>query len=187
MGDAAGALGLAFGLAMGMLSAGKTGQGSVVDAAITDVVAMLGGLPFFLAAAGALGGDKPSTVHESPFYDVYRCQDGSYISICAMEPQFYELLLKKLELRDVNPVRQYKSAEWPALKARMEALFLSRPRRHWCELLEGSDVCFAPVLSSAEACNHPHNVARETFADVMRPAPAPRFSAFPVTQNADLH
>jgi alpha-methylacyl-CoA racemase len=178
-GDAAGALGLAIGITLGVLRAVKTGQGSVVDAAIVDVMAMLGGLPFFLAATGALGGDKPSMVHESPFYDTYRCQDGGYITICAMEPQFYALLLQKLKLHDVDRGRQYRSTDWPALKARMEALFLSQPRQHWCELLEGTDVCFAPVLSVEEARSHPHNVARGTFADATHPAPAPSFSPIP--------
>ena len=93
----------------------------------------------------------PSPFHDSPFYDVYACADGGFITLGALEPQFYALLLIKLGLTDVDPATQYDKSTWPALKARFVALFASRPRAHWCELLEGSDVCFAPVLSLDEA------------------------------------
>jgi alpha-methylacyl-CoA racemase len=179
VGDAGGALGLAFGLVSAVLHARATGKGSVVDAAITDVVAMLGGIAQLIMAGGQLGGGKPSPFHDSPFYDSYRCADGGWITLGALEPQFYALLLHKLDLHDVDPKRQYDTTAWPALKERFSALFLTQPRRHWCDLLEGSDVCFAPVLSVDEARHHPHNVARGTFAASGGASPAPRVTPLP--------
>src|SRR5574343_87032 len=137
LGDAAGALGLAFGLVAGVLAARASGQGRVVDAAITDVVAMLGGLVQWIHAGGQI-----ATAAPSPFHD---------------------LLLQRLGLHDVDPATQYDTATWPALKARFTALFASQPRAHWCALLEGSDACFAPVLGLHEAVDHPHHQARGTF------------------------
>ena len=106
--------------------------------------------------------------------------DGSFITLGALEPQFYALLLQKLDLHDVDPRSQYDSALWPALKLRFTALFKSRTRDAWCTLLEGSDVCFAPVLTIAEATVHPHNVARGVFTvtpdGAVRAAGAPRFA-----------
>ncbi|WP_395405206.1 CaiB/BaiF CoA transferase family protein [Pseudoduganella sp. UC29_106] len=173
LGDGAGALGLAFGMVSGILQARSTGKGCVVDAAITDVVSMLGGIAQWVVAGGGLGGPKPSPFHDSPFYDVYRCADGACITVGALEPQFYALLLEKLGLHDVDPRRQYDASTWPALKERFTALFASQDRSHWCALLEGTDVCFAPVLSLAEAAQHPHNIARHAS-----PALAPRFKSF---------
>ena len=179
IGDAGGALGLAFGIVCGVLQARSSGRGTVVDAAIVDIVAMLGGLAHWIAASGGLGGPQPSAFHDSPFYDVYECADGRCITIAALEPQFYALLLQKLELADVDPRAQYDNTQWPALKSRFAALFKSRPRDAWCALLEGTDVCFAPVLTMAEAAAHPHNAARAVFSvppqGAVRAAPAPRF------------
>ncbi|MFI4932229.1 MAG: CaiB/BaiF CoA transferase family protein [Burkholderiales bacterium] len=181
IGDAAGALGLAFGIACALLDARTSGHGRVVDGAIVDVVAMLGGIAQMVRASGQLDGPEPSPFHDSPFYDTYACADGRFITLGALEPQFYALLLDKLGLADVDPAAQYDKASWPSLKARFAALFASKPRAHWCELLEGSDVCFAPVLSLAEAARHPHNVARciyRTGADgAIEVAAAPRFQA----------
>ena len=179
LGDAGGALGLAFGIVCGVLRSRSTGHGTVVDAAITDTVAMLGGIAHWISASGGLGGPAPSAFHDSPFYDVYECADAKFITLGALEPQFYALLLQKLELHDVDARSQYDSALWPALKARFNALFKSRPRAAWCELLEGTDVCFAPVLTMAEAAEHPHNVARGVFTvtgdGAVQAAGAPRF------------
>ncbi len=181
VGDAAGALGLAFGIACALLEARNSGQGRVVDAAIVDVLAMLGTIAQWIRASGQIDGSEPSLFHDSPFYDVYACAEGGFITLGALEPQFYALLLGKLGLADVDPARQYDKAAWPALKARFIALFASRPRAHWCALLEGSDVCFAPVLSIAEAAGHPHNVARGTYSasvnGALQVAAAPRFQA----------
>ncbi len=166
-GDGVGALGLAYGIVCGVLQAKLSGQGTVIDAAITDLTAMVGGLAYWVHGSGRLGGAAPSAFHDSPFYDVYACAGGGFITLAALEPQFYALLLQKLELADVDPRAQYDSALWPALKARLTALFLTRTREHWNALFEGSDVCYAPVLSITEAAAHPHNRARGTLA----PAP----------------
>lgn len=181
VGDAGGALGLAFGVVCALLEARSSGVGRVVDAAIADVLAMLGSIAQWVRASGQIDGPEPSPFHDSPFYDVYACAEGGFITLGALEPQFYALLLDKLGLADVDPARQYDKAAWPALKARFAALFANRPRAHWCALLEGSDVCFAPVLSIAEAAGHPHNVARGTYSvganGTLQVAAAPRFHA----------
>lgn len=181
VGDAAGALGLAFGIVCGVLDARSSGIGRVVDAAILDVVAMLGTLAHWLHGNGALGGSRPSAFHDSPQYDTYACSDGGYITIGALEPQFYALLLKELGMDDVDPREQGDTAKWPTLKARFTTLFMTRTRAEWCQLLEGTDVCFAPVLSIDEAALHPHNVARGLFPRTAGGAidtqVAPRFTA----------
>ena len=180
VGDATGALGLAFGIVCALLDARTCGRGRVVDAAIVDVLAMLGTIAQWVRASGQLDGAAPSPFHDSPFYDVYRCADGGFISVGALEPAFYALLLHKLDFADVDPAAQYDSTQWPALKARFSALFASRPRAHWCALLEGSDACFAPVLSLAEAAAHPHHAARGVYrvaeGGAIDAAAAPRFT-----------
>lgn len=188
LGDAGGALGLALGIVSGVLQARQSGQGCVVDAAIVDMVAMLGGLAQWIAASGGLGGPAPSVFHDSPFYDVYRCADGGFVTLGAIEPQFYALLLKKLGLDDVDAAAQFDTAAWPALKERVRALFLTQPRQHWCELLEGTDACFAPVLTLDEAACHPHNTSRGLYAQTpsgeRRTSAAPRFT---ILQGAHTH
>ena len=161
LGDGGGALGLAFGVVAAVFAAGRTGKGCVIDCSIVDMAASLGAIALAARSAGML--DAPSPFHDSPFYDVYACADGKYVSVGALEPKFYAELLDKLELADVDPKAQYDRAAWPALKARLRALFLSEPSTHWRALLEGSDACFAPVLSLAEAAAHPHNAARGVF------------------------
>jgi len=116
------------------------------------------------------------------YYDTYTCADGRWISIASWEPQFYALLREKLGLDDPAFDAQQDEAAWPVLKERLATIFVERTRDEWCALLEGTDVCFSPVLSLAEAPAHSHNVARETFISVggvTQPAPAPRFSADP--------
>ena len=185
LGDGAGALGMAFGIACALVDARATGRGRVVDAAIVDIVAMLGTLVHWIRANGQIDGAQPSPFHDSPFYDVYVCADGGFISLGAIEPPFYALLLSKLGLADVNPADQYDTAAWPALKERIAALIRTQPQAHWCALLEGSDACFAPVLSLAEAVRHPHNAARgiyqTTSFGAIEAAPAPRFQALNAT------
>ncbi len=161
LGDGGGALGLAFGVVAAILGASRTGKGCVIDCSIVDVAASLGGIALAARAVGML--DAPSPFHNSPFYDVYACADGRYVTVGALEPQFYALMLDKLGLADVDPKAQYDRAAWPALKARLRALFLSQPSAHWRALLEGSDVCFAPVLSLDEAAAHPHMKARGVY------------------------
>ena len=178
LGDGGGALGLAFGVVAAVLAAGRSGKGCVIDCSIVDIAASLGGIALAARAVGML--DAPSPFHDSPFYDVYACADGQYVTVGALEPQFYTVLLDKLGLADVESKAQYDRAAWPALKARLRALFLSQPSAHWRALLEGCDACFAPVLSLAEAAAHPHMKARGVYKDgadgALEPAPAPRFS-----------
>lgn len=179
VGDASGALGLAFGIVCALLEARQSGRGQVVDAAIVDVVAMLGGLVHLAQAGGQLAAGQPSMFHDSPFYEVYRCADGGSITLGALEPQFYALLLDKLGLTDIDAAAQYDSTQWPDLKVRFEAVFASQPRQYWCDLLEGTDVCFAPVLGVREAADHPHIRARGSLrvvGDQVVAAVAPRFS-----------
>ena len=178
LGDGGGALGLAFGVVAAIFSASRTGKGCVIDCSIVDVAASLGGIALAARAAGML--DAPSPFHDSPFYDVYACADGRYVSVGALEPQFYALMLDRLGLADVDPKAQYDRAAWPALKARLGALFLSEPSAHWRALLEGGDACFAPVLSLDDAAAHPHIKARGVYRrgpdGELEAASAPRFT-----------
>src|SRR5271166_5121990 len=180
LGDAGGALGLVFGVMSGVFAAGRTGKGCVIDAAIVDIVASLSGIALSARSDGTLGGARPSMFHDSPFYDAYLCADDRYVTIGALEPQFYALLLDKLGLADVDPKAQYDTAQWPALKERFRELFASRLSSEWRALLEGTDVCFAPALDFAEAAAHPHNAARGVFRQEtdgrLDAAEAPRFS-----------
>jgi alpha-methylacyl-CoA racemase len=180
LGDAGGALGLAFGVVSGIFAASRTGKGAVVDCAIVEMAAALSGIALWARSNGVLDGPRPSVFHDSPFYDAYRCADGRFITVGALEPQFYALLLAKLGLADVDPIAQNDIAAWPALKARFRELFASQPSEHWRALLEGSDVCFAPVLTLAEAAAHPQNAARGVFRAEpdgrLDAAEAPRFS-----------
>lgn len=180
-GDATGALGLAFGIVAAAFEAKTSGKGQVVDAAIVDLVAMLGSIAHWVFNNGQLGGKHPSAFYDSPFYDIFECADAHWISLGPLEPQFYAELLAKLGLNDVAAKAQYDLGQWPALKERLTTLFKSQPRAHWCALLEGSDACFAPVLTPAEAATHPHNVARNIFSGgpLIQANPAPRFSRTP--------
>lgn len=163
LGDAAGALGFSLGMVSALLGVRVHGQGCVVDGAIVDVLAMLSPLVQIVRSAGGLERDTPSVFHDSPFYDRYICADDRYITVGAVEPQFYTLLLQRLGLADVDPSEQMNRSAWPTLKARMAALFASHSSTHWTQLLEGTDACYAPVLSMAEAAAHPHNVARGLY------------------------
>jgi alpha-methylacyl-CoA racemase len=179
LGDGSAALGLALGVAAACFAASRSGEGCVIDCSIVDVAVSLGGIALAARAAGMLDASTPSPFHDSPFYDVYACADGRYVTIGALEPQFYAEFLEKLALVDVDPKAQYDRAAWPALKARLSELFLSRSSAHWRALLEGSDACFAPVLTLAEAAAHPHNVARGVYKrgpdGELDAAAAPRF------------
>jgi len=143
-------------------------------------VAMLGSLVQWVRAGGQIDGPEPSPFHDSPFYDSYACAGGGFITLGAIEPPFYALLLSQLGLQDVDPQAQYDKSQWPALKARLEALFKTQSQSHWCALLEGTDVCFSPVLSLAQAAEHPHLQARGVYQanekGHLTVAPAPRFA-----------
>ncbi len=176
-----GAMMLAFGVVCAVLEARKSGQGQVVDAAMTDGAALLGAMMYGLRAHGGWSDQRGANLLDggAHFYDTYACADGKFISIGAIEPQFYALLLKLTGIDDPAFDAQMDPVLWPQLSEKIAAVFLTRERDSWCLLMEGTDVCFAPVLDMAEAPRHPHNVARGTFADiggVVQPAPAPRFS-----------
>ena len=176
-----GAMMLAFGVVCAVLEARSSGKGQVVDAAMTDGSALLGAMMYGLRGAGSWSDTREANLLDggAPFYASYACQDGKFISIGAIEPQFYAQLLLLLEADDPLFIKRWNKAYWPDLKTKFAALFATRSREAWCRLLEGTDVCFAPVLDMAEAPRHPHNAARRTFVEidgVTQPAPAPRFS-----------
>ncbi len=180
----AGGMMAAFGVVSALVHARQTGQGQVVDAAISDGSALLASLIHGWRSAGVWSAEAGSNNGDggAHFYDAYQCADGKYVSIGAMEPQFYALLREKCGLTDAAFDAQWSQSGWPALKEKTAALFRQKTRLQWCDLLEGTDACFAPVLDLDEARSHPHNVARGVFASVdgiVQPAPAPRFSATP--------
>jgi acetyl-CoA hydrolase len=179
-----GALYLAVGLLSGILNARAGGQGQVVDAAIVDGSAHLMNLMLDLVGAG-LGSEKRgmSALDGPHWYATYRCADGRDITVGALEPKFYQLLLAKLNLAD-DPrfVNQNKVPRWPEQKHHLAALFATQARDTWCALLEGSDACFAPVLSPSEATSHPHIAERRIYSEeggLLQANPAPRFSNSP--------
>jgi alpha-methylacyl-CoA racemase len=177
---------LAYGLVCGLLNAQRTGQGQVVDAAMVDGAAVLTTMFHAFRAMGIWEDERGTNLLDTGahFYDVYETADGKFVSIGSIEPQFYAELLRLTGLDGEDLPWQHDKPQWPSLKERMAAVFKAKTRDEWCELMEGSDVCFAPVLSLGEAPGHPHNVHRQTFLDldgVVQPAPAPRFSATPAS------
>ena len=179
-----GALYLAMGVLAALLSARRTGAGQVIDAAIVDGSANLMNLLLSAHAAGQQPFERGRGLLDGPhWYGTYACADGAFVSVGALEPQFNALLFARLGLADDPDFRNpYDPRLWPRLRERLAALFATRPRPHWVALLEGSDACFAPVLTPAEALAHPHLAARGVYATrdgVLQAAPAPRFSATP--------
>ena len=179
-----GALYLAMGVLAALLSARQTGVGQVIDAAIVDGSANLMNLLLSLHAAGQQPLERGRGLLDGPhWYGSYACADGQFVSVGALEPQFNALLFARLGLADDADFRNaYDARRWPALRERLAALFASQPRAHWTALLEGSDACFAPVLTPREALVHPHLAARAVYGErdgVLQAAPAPRFSATP--------
>lgn len=175
---------LALGVTCALLEVQKSGKGQVVDAAMTDGSAALMAAIYGMKEMGGWGLDRGTNMLDSGahFYDAYECADGKWISIGSIEPQFYALLLEKGEIEDSEFQGQMDREKWPELKAKTVALFKTKSREEWCEIMEGSDVCFAPILDLAEAPEHPHNKARKTFIEidgVIQPAPTPRFSRTP--------
>jgi len=167
-----GALYLAFGVMCALLEAKQSGRGQVVDAAMTDGASSLMTMFFGLHAAGLYSLERGTNILDggSAIYGVYPCADGLYVSVAAIEMKFRAELFRLL---DIAP-----GSDGPELRTRIAAAFKSRPRAEWCAMLEGSDACFAPVLTMAEAAAHPHNKLRQTFVEidgVVQPAPAPRF------------
>ena len=180
-----GAMMLAFGIVAALLNVARGGEGQVIDCAMTDGSALL-----MASFFGWFGSDKwrdergVNTLDTgADFYDSFRCADGKFVAIGSLEPQFYALLREKLGLVDDPDFDQQRDrARWPERRKKLAAIFATESRDHWCTLMEGSDVCFAPVLSLSEAPTHPHNVARESFVyldGIIQPAPAPRLSGTP--------
>lgn len=178
---AAGGLYMTIGMLAAILKARETGVGDVVDAAMVDGSAHMMNLLLSLQAVGGLKMERGQSLLDGPhWYDSYVCQDGGYITIGSMEPQFYNLLLNKLGLEnDPSFAHQMDASQWPVQKARLATLFKTKTRDEWCALMEGSDICFAPVLNPEEATEHPHMSARGIYFknnDQLQTAPAPRFS-----------
>jgi alpha-methylacyl-CoA racemase len=183
-----GAMFLAFGVVCALLAAQRGGSGQVVDAAMVDGTASLMTMFWTLREVGAFDERQPGTNlldTGAPFYDVYECADGAFVSVGALEPQFYAELLRRLDLEsDEAFADQMNRAQWPIVKERLADLFRSRTRDEWCAVFDGTDACVVPVLTMSEAAAHPHNMARRTFVDIegrVQPAPAPRFSRTPAT------
>lgn len=176
-----GALYLVTGLLAAMLSARATGQGQVVDAAMVDGALSLMTPIYAMQAGGRFTAPRGENQLDSGayYYEVYECADGQFISIASIEDKFHAELLQRLEIDPASMPAQRDKAGWSRWKDMLSKHFLSRSRDAWCDLLEGTDVCFAPVLSMTEASRHPHNQARNAFIEVggfLQPAPAPRFS-----------
>ena len=178
---------LAFGMVSALLHAAKTGEGQIIDAAMTDGAAVLMSMIWGFRANGMWSDDRGTNLLDTGahFYDTYETSDGKWIAIGSIEPQFYAEL-RRLTGLDADPAfdAQMNPAAWGALTAKLTALFRTKTRAEWCAIMEMTDVCFAPVLSMAEAPAHPHNAARGTFVEVggvMQPAPAPRYSATATT------
>jgi len=176
-----GALFVAFGIVCALLEARQSGQGQVVDAAMTDGSALLMAMQYSLKANGLWRDEREANLLDggAPFYGTYRCADGGWLAVGALEPQFHDLLLEKLALRPALFAERWNPVSWPRLRAVLAETFATRSRAEWCALFEGTDACVAPVLSLTEAPTHPHNQARNTFVEhggVTQPAPAPRYS-----------
>jgi alpha-methylacyl-CoA racemase len=176
---------LAFGIACALVEASNSGQGQVVDAAMVDGAAVLATFIHGLTSMGMWQEERGTNLLDTGahFYDVYETSDGKYVSIGSIEPQFYAELLRLTGLdSDPDFSQQMNRARWGEFKERLAKVFLEKTRDEWCEIMEGTDVCFAPVLAPSEAPEHPHNVARKTFVEVAgirQPGPAPRFSRTP--------
>ena len=179
-----GAVYLAFGLMAGVICARATGQGQVIDCAMSDGAASLMAMFYGFKASGMMSDKRRDNMLDggAHFYDTYQCGDGRWISIGSIEPQFYALLLEKTGITDPAFQQQMNRAEWPALRAKLAEVIKLKSRAEWYAIMDATDVCFAPVLDLTETAAHPHNAARQTFVEiegVVQPAPAPRFSATP--------
>src|SRR5215469_6439185 len=182
-----GALYLVVGVLAAIIAARQSGKGQVVDAAMVDGASSLMSSIYGGKASGRLGGPRGTNVTDSGahFYEVYECADGRYVSVAAIEAKFYAELLRRLEIDPATMPAQMDRSRWPEAKQRLAERFRTRTRDEWGALLEGTDACFAPVLSMEEAPHHPHNQARDVFTElegVSQPAPAPRFSRTPLAQ-----
>ena len=172
---------LVAGILSAVIHARSTGKGQIVDAVMTDGSALLMSMMYGFMASGHWKDRRASNMLDggAHFYGTYQCSDGKWVAIGSIEPQFYNLLIEKAGIKNVEMNAQRDSATWPEMKSRLAQVFATRTRSEWCEIMEGTDVCFAPVLGMKEAADHPHNIARNTFCEVdgvLQPSPAPRFS-----------
>jgi alpha-methylacyl-CoA racemase len=173
---------LAFGMVCGLLEAQRSGKGQVIDAAMVDGAALLLGGIYGMAGAGLWNdNDRETNMLDggAHFYGTYETKDGKFVSVGSIEPQFYALLLEKTGLKGESLPAQMDRKAWAQLKSRMEHIFRTKTRDEWCAIMEGTDICFAPVLTMKEASQHPHAKARGAYVDVSgfpQPAAAPRFS-----------
>ena len=172
---------LAFGVVCALFEARTSGKGQVVDAAMVDGSAALMAMMYGLHASGFWTDSREANLIDggAHFYDTYETADGKYISIGSIEPQFYALLLQLAEIDDPEFENQLDRRKWPELKEKLKQLFKQKTRGEWCAIMEGTDICFAPVLSMEEAVRHPHNQHRKAFVDiegVIQPGPVPRYS-----------
>ena len=180
-----GAMSMALGILAGVYEARNSGEGQVVDISMTEGSAYLALGVYGMAAVGDYNHERMSNVLDggAHFYRCYETKDDKFVSIASIEAKFYDLLLEKTGLKgDENLPDQFDQSQWPAMSERLAGVFKTKTRDEWCEIMEGSDVCFAPVLTFNEAPDHPHNKARGTFVDVegvAQPNPAPRFSRTP--------
>ena len=177
---------LAFGIATALFETSRSGQGQVIDAAMTDGSALLMNAVFGIMNGGHWSEERGTNLLDggAHFYGTYETKDKKWISIGSIEPQFYALLLEKTGLdQDENLPRQMSRGEWPEVRAKLEAIFGGKTRDEWDAIMLGTDICYAPVLNFDEACEHQHNKDRQTFVEsqgVRQAAPAPRFSRTPV-------
>ena len=175
---------LALGIACALLEAGRSGKGQVVDAAMVEGASLLAAMFSGFLAAKSWSEERGVNILDTgaPWYDVYETRDGKYVAIGAIEAKFYDELLSRLNLEGENLPGQYERARWPELREIFRRTFKSRTRDEWCRAFEGSDACFAPVLTFSESRRHPHNALRGSHVEVSgvaQPAPAPRFSRTP--------
>ena len=179
-----GALYLAMGLLAALVNVKNGGEGQVIDVAMSDGAASLAAMFYGMRASGIWTDEREANLLDggAHFYDTYECADGKWVSIGSIEPQFYAILREKAGLSDPAFDAQMDKSAWPALKQKVMDVIRTKTRDEWCEIMEGTDICFAPVLSMAEAPAYRHNTDRGTFVEyqgVTQPAPAPRFSATP--------
>ena len=174
------------GILAALLERGNSGKGQIVDAAMTDGSAYLMSFLHSMTAQGHWQQQRESNMLDggAPYYNTYETSDGKYISIGSIEPQFYELLKQYAELDDSLFTNQNAVEQWPQQTLELTRVFKTKTQSEWCDIMQGSDVCFAPILNLEEAPSHPHNIDRQTYIDVAgmtQPAPAPRFSRTPST------
>ena len=180
-----GAMSMALGIMAGVYEARNSGTGQVVDIAMTEGSAYLALAMYGMAAVGDYSHERQDNILDggAPFYRCYETRDNKFVSVASIEAKFYDLLLEKTGLKgEDNLPDQFDKGSWPEMCLRFEKIFKTKTRQEWCDLMEGTDVCFAPVLTFNEAPDHPHNKARGTFVDVegvLQPNPAPRFSKTP--------